>query len=95
MIMQINALSQLTSIQGEKTSQAKPTSDQTFVADFLSVVNAAKPSAIPAVGAKARKEFDFWTEEEDSDFEKPFKLRTKDDVLAEIEKLIRDPKQEK
>jgi hypothetical protein len=85
--MEIFGISALASAQNSNLQSAKTTSEQNFV-NFLSEIAQTKTKTdVPQVFAGDSKEFEFWLKDEKV-ASKPFKWRTKDDVMAEIERII-------
>ena len=93
--MEITNLSSMLGIfQNQKASAAENHSEQNFLSSLLEVAGTNRvASDVPSVYAGQGKEFEFWTKEEKVP-SKPFKLRTLDDAIAEIEKVIRDIKKQ-
>ena len=67
---------------------------QRFIADMLAVAQSQNKQSTPQVYAGQSKEFDFLAKEDVKVAHKSEKLRTLDDALAEIDRIMRDLKQE-
>jgi len=94
--MEITSLaSALGIVQNNKINNAENNSEHNFLNSLINVaVNNRNSDNIPTVYAGEGKSFDFWLKEEKVPG-KPSKLRTLDDVIAEIDKIVRDIKREK
>lgn len=85
--MEIFGISAVASAQNNNVQATKTTSDQNFV-NFLSEIAQTKTKTdVPQVFAGDSKEFEFWLKDEKV-ASKPFKWRTKDDAMAEIERIV-------
>ncbi len=70
-----------------KVQSAQSSSDANFLASFSQVAGSSHQADVPQVFAGDSKEFEFWLKDEKV-ASKPFKYRTKDDALAEIEGIV-------
>ena len=78
---------------GGLNSPADRDNGSKFITDLLAVAQSQSKPEAPQVNAGQSKEFDFWTKDEKI-AHKQEKLRTLDDALAEIDRIMRDLKQE-
>ena len=80
------------SVQSNRDVSAKSdSSGQNFLGSFAELARLGGKADVPNVLAGQSKEFEFWLKAEKYP-SKPSKLRTLDDVIAEIEQVLREPR---
>jgi len=85
--MEIFGVSALASVKPDQVQSVKTSTDSNFFNSLADISKSATKSDVPQVYAGDSKEFEFWLKDEKV-ASKPFKWRTKDDVLAEIANII-------
>lgn len=85
--MEIFGVSALASVKSDQVKSVKTSTDFNFLNSLSDVSKSAVKTDVPQVYAGDSKEFEFWLKDEKV-ASKPFKWRTKDDVLAEIANII-------